>query len=223
MSFASFINHGMTPGNSENVWLYAKKRMKDAKQQMRLGLLPPKTLRLISFLVFNKEFGVDMLIKLPLERGWPNQYIAFSSIVGNNDCYNFSVHTRFPYRSTVGHMSPVYNAQNFFLDIFYDYQNQELVLHDPKNYNRAIDFDIEEYSLTYYQRLIDDFKSLHFNEELVVIEGATFLTKRIDESIRIGIDIDLFKTGRIEKSYQNDSENTFCFNGLLIQFDEDDV
>ena len=222
MSFSHLRNHNMAPQEPENVWIYAKKRMREAKRQMRSGLLPPKTLRLIAFLAFNRAFGTNMLIQLPPQHGWPNQYALCSGFGRYAEFYHFSVHTRTPYRPTVGHMVPIGYADNFFFDVFYDYQNQELILHDPENYNQAIDFNPEEYVRAYYQRLVDDFKRLDLIEQSVVIENTTFLTKRIDENICIGIDTNLLETGRIEKSYQYHVENALCIDGLLIQFDEDE-
>ena len=145
ISFEHLRDYNMQPINRRNVWLCAKKRIFPLKSGLTSNELPPKTLRLITFLAFNKAFGTNMLIQLPLQHGWPNQYALCSSFGRYEDFYHFSVHTKTPYQSTVGHMVPIGYGENFFFDVFYDHQNQELILHDPENHNQVIDFNPEEY------------------------------------------------------------------------------
>jgi hypothetical protein len=208
----------MQPINPRNVWLYAKKQVLSLKSNN----LTPNTLRLLAFLVFNKVYGTNMLIKFPIQKGWSNQYTAFSSFGQSSNYYNFSLYIRYPYRSRIHRMTSISNAQNFFFDVFYDYQNQELILHDPENHNQAIEFNSQEYIRKYYQRLIDDFKNLDSIEKSITLENKTFLTKRIDENIRVGIDTNLFEAGCIETPYQYQNDNILCINGLFIQFDKDE-
>lgn len=224
MSFSHLRDYNARPLKRTNVWLYAKKRMKAAKQQLRSGSLPPKTLRLLSFLALSKEYNTDVLMEFLPCRGWPNQYAAISTDPARDDCYNFSVHTKYPYRTSIQHMSPISQGQNLFFDVYYDYSNHTLVLHDPINQNDILDCEPERYVQICYQRLIDDLNKLDSRAEMIVVGNARYITKHIAEGIRVGLEMNLYKTGYNQEfcveSYEEG--NVFCKSGILIQIDEDD-